>query len=406
VAHVDERAVFVPGTAPGEEIEAEVDRNSRPARGQLLRVIAPSPERVEATCCGGGCDWMHLSVRAQETAHAEIVRAAVAHAIGKEPPTVRVHAAPSPLAYRTRARLFARNERGRLRVGYRAVGSHSLVAVSSCAVLAPSIAPALGELPEVLGGAKGDGDVQIGVGAGGRLVVEIAWRGELPPSTWKLIDQRVTDGLWAGARVRLEGVTTPAVFGDPRPVLEGADGAPLLIAAGSFAQSSDRGATLLARRVAQLACEDVEATEPKLGPTLELFSGSGTLSILLAPIAASFVAVESDEEAARCARENLAARGLDGKVVVTNADAFAIPARTEVVVLDPPRAGAPGATSAIAAGRADRVVYVACDPATLARDLGGLVRAGFTLTHLETIELFPQTSHVETVARLVRKRGR
>jgi 23S rRNA (uracil1939-C5)-methyltransferase len=264
---------------------------------------------------------------------------------------------------------------------------------------------ALGELPEVLTGAKGEGDVQIGLGAAGRLVVEIIWRGELSAATWKAIDQRITGGLWAGARVRLEGANTPAAFGDPRPVLEGADGAPLVIAAGSFAQSSDRGAALLARRVARLACEDVDAAEPKTGALLELFCGSGTLSILLAPIAASFVAVESDEEAARCARENLAARGLGGKITVANADAFPIPARTEVVVLDPPRAGATGATGAIVTGRADRVVYVACDPATLARDLGVLVRAGFALTHLETIELFPQTSHVETVARLVRRRG-
>jgi 23S rRNA (uracil1939-C5)-methyltransferase len=142
-----------------------------------------------------------------------------------------------------------------------------------------------------------------------------------------------------------------------------------------------------------------------VGPIVELFAGSGTLSVLLAAMTDSFVAVESDEDAVRCARENLAARGLSGKVTVTDADAYPIPPRAEVVVLDPPRAGAPGASRSIAASRVDRVVYVACDPTTLARDLGGLVRAGYALTHLETVELFPQTSHVETVARLVRRRG-
>ncbi|MRG92633.1 class I SAM-dependent RNA methyltransferase [Polyangium spumosum] len=411
VAHLaDHAAVFVPGTAPGEEIEAEVDRNTRPARGKLLRVIAPSPERVEATCCGGGCDWMHLSVRAQEAAHAEIVRSAVAHAIGAEPPPVRVHAAPEPLAYRTRARLYARGERGRVRVGYRAVGSHALAPVSSCAVLAPSLAAALGELPEVLAGSSGEGDVQVALGAGGRLVVDVTWRGELAPSAWAAIDRRITEGAWAGARVRMEGAKTPAVFGDPRPVLEGADGAPLVVAAGSFAQSSDRGAALLARRVAELARVEVDAPRegadvPANGHVLELFAGSGTLSILLARGAASLVAVESDEAAARSARENLSARDLAGKVVVADADAHPIPPRAEVVVLDPPRAGAEGATAAIAASRVHRIVYVACDPATLARDLGVLVRANYALTHLETVELFPQTSHVETVARLVRRRG-
>ena len=75
-------------------------------------------------------------------------------------------------------------------------------------------------------------------------------------------------------------------------------------------------------------------------------------------------------------------------------------------MLDPPRSGAAGASTAIASSRVSRVVYVACDPATLSRDLGTFVRNGFALTHLETVELFPQTSHVETLARLVRVRAR
>ena len=334
----------------------------------------------------------------------------MAHATGETPPEIRVHAAPEPLGYRTRARLYVRGERGRVRIGYRAPGSHALVATSSCSVLAPSIAGALDEIPTVLAGSSGEGDVQVARGAGGRLVLDVAWRGEIAPAAWTAIDRRITEGAWAGARVRMEGAKTPAVFGDPRPMLEGADGQPLVIAAGSFAQSSDRGAVMLARRVAELARAEVEtpaeeATEPTNGHVLELFAGSGTLSILLARGAASFVAVESDDGAARAARENISARGLSGKVVVADADAYPIPPRVEVVVLDPPRAGAEGAATAIAASRASRVVYVACDPATLARDLGTLVRAGFALTHLETVELFPQTSHVETLARLVRRRG-
>ncbi|MDI1437578.1 class I SAM-dependent RNA methyltransferase [Polyangium sorediatum] len=410
----DRTAVFVPGTAPGERVEAEVDRNTRPARGRLLRVIEASPDRVDPTCLHvdacGGCDFMHLSPRAQEAAHAEIVRSAVAHATGEAPPAIHVHAAPEPLGYRTRARLYVRGERGRVRIGYRAPGSHTLVATPTCIVLASSIAGALDEIPAALAGSMGEGDVQVARGAGGRLVVDVTWRGEIAPAAWTAIDRRVAEGTWAGARVRMEGAKTPAVFGDPRPVLEGADGAPLVIAAGSFAQSSDHGATLLARRVAELARADVDASregadEATNGHVLELFAGSGTLSILLARGAASFVAVESDEGAARSARENLAARDLVGKVVATDADAYPVPPRVDVVVLDPPRAGAEGATAAIAASRVQRIVYVACDPATLARDLGVLSRAGFSLTHLETVELFPQTSHVETVARLVRRRG-
>jgi 23S rRNA (uracil1939-C5)-methyltransferase len=185
-------------------------------------------------------------------------------------------------------------------------------------------------------------------------------------------------------------------------VLEGADGAPLVIAPGGFAQPSDAGAALLARRADELARIE---SKPRPRHVVELFAGSGTLSVLLAKDAASFTAVEMDEPACAAARENLAARGLAGKVVPKDADAFAIPPNTTIVVLDPPRTGAAGAARAIAASSARVVVYVACDPPTLARDLATLT-AGHKLaiTHVETFELFPQTSHVETIVRLERSR--
>jgi 23S rRNA (uracil1939-C5)-methyltransferase len=402
--------VFIPGTAPGDRVVASIQRDSRPARGRLLRILEPSAERRDPPCphverCGG-CDLMHLSEAAQQAAHVEIVRSAVEHAIGSSPPTIRVHPAPEPLRYRTRARLFLRGERGRVRVGYRAAASHQIADVSSCIVLHPSIAIALDDLPLVFAGAKGEGDVQIARGAEGRLCVDAVWHGELPPTAWAAIDRRIKDGAWAGARVRLDGATTPATFGDPRPVLEGADGQPLVIAAGSFAQPSDEGANHLAKRVLELSQKDPDTTDSSLGTVVELFSGSGTFSVLLARAATAFFSVESSEEAARAARQNLSLRGLSGKVTVTDADAFVLPSNVDVVVLDPPRSGAAGATAAIAASRVARVVYVACDPATLSRDLGTLVRAGFALTHLETVELFPQTSHVETLVRLVRLRAR
>jgi len=406
--------VFIAGTAPGDRVLAAVQRDSRPARGQLLRVLEPSPDRRPPPCphverCGG-CDLMHLSEGAQERAHAEIVRFAVERAIGSSPPTIRIHSAPQPLEYRTRARLFVKTERHRVRIGYRASSSHLIADVDSCVVLDPSIAGSLEDLPRVFAGAKGEGDVQIGRGMAGRLCIDAVWHGELPPTVWAAIDQRIQSGAWAGARVLMEGATKPATFGDPRPVLEGADGQPLVIAAGSFAQPSDQGANYLARRVLALSPKDpdavVDSNMPSLGNVVELFSGSGTFSVLLARAASAFFSVESHEEAAQAARQNLAARGLSGKVTVTDADAYSISPTAELVVLDPPRSGAAGAAAAIASSRASRVVYVACDPATLARDLAILVRGGFALTHLETVELFPQTSHVETIARLVRSRAR
>ncbi|AKT43433.1 SAM-dependent methyltransferase [Chondromyces crocatus] len=426
--------VFVPGTASGDVVEADVDRSVRPARGKVLRVLTPGPGRVEPLCAFvtscGGCDWMHLSAATQQEAHAVLVQRAIRRTTSDVAlPPLRVHPAPQPFGYRTRARLLAKASRGGSRrgsgrgvhgtsgigVGYRASGTHALVPVDRCLVLTPSLDALLSELPDLLVGATGEGDVLIAAGAGGRPVVELAWRGELAPSTWQQLDQRVAQGTWAGARVALEGVNRPASFGDPRPVIQGADGAPLLLSAGGFGQPSEEGASVLARRVHELVWLDAPSRPLHL---LELFAGSGTLSVLLArgPNAAdaadgeaslaSFVAIEQGAEAAACLRENLAARGLSGKVVVADADATPIPPRVDVVVLDPPRGGASGAAAALAASSARVVVYVSCNPATLARDLALLTASGLMITHLEAVELFPQTSHVEVIVRLARRPAR
>lgn len=394
--------VFVPRTAPGELVEAEVDAAARPATAQLLRVIEPSADRVAPPCphvdrCGG-CDHMHLSPSARAAAHAEVVRAAIAHAVpGATIPQVAVHPAAAELAYRTRARFFLKADRRGVRVGYRAQGSHEIAEVSACPVLAPTIAPLLADLGAAFAGASGEGDAHVARGAGGLPVVSLSWRGELPATVWGRLDAKIAGGAWAGARVTLEGAGAPASFGDPRPLITAADDAVLHVAPGGFAQPSDQGAALLARRVDALSRLDLKARH-----AVELFAGSGTLSVLLARDAASFTAVEIDEAASAAARENLRARGLAAKVVTTDADAFAIPPTTTVVVLDPPRTGAAGAARAIAASGARAVVYVACDAQTLARDLSVLVRDRLTITHVETFELFPQTSHVETVVRLAR----
>lgn len=411
LARDEGRAIFVPRTAPGDLVEAAIEPRGGALSARVLRLIEPGPGRVEAPCrffdACGGCDLMHLSIDAQRAAHEAIVIDALRRTGGFEAlPSIASHAVPAEateaaeapaLAYRTRARFFAKTSRAGVWIGFRAPGTHDLTAITTCLVLVPALDRLLGELPKVLDRARGEGEISVALGEADRPVVDVAWRGELPPEVWARIDARVKEGAWAGARVWLDGATTPATFGDPRPLLRGADGAPLVVAAGGFAQPSGAAAAVIARRAAALA----QRSGDKLGSIVELFAGSGALSILLAPIAAKFVAVESQDEAVQCARRNLAARGLEGKITCADAGAFD-PGRADVVVLDPPRTGARAAIEKIAASATRSVVYVACDPTTMARDLAVLRRSGFTLTDLELVESFPQTSHVETLARLTR----
>ncbi len=416
LARDGERVLLVSGAAPGDRVLARVEGQ----QARVLRVLSPGPDRVSPPCpvvhACGGCDWMHLSIEAQRREHAIVVRRAIAHALGVDAerlPALQVHPAARELGYRTRARLGVQAAGRGAQIGYRVAGSRGLVAIAACPVLDPRLEAALVPLTKALAGSRGEGDAQIALGRVGgdpAPVIELTWRGELGPGFFRAIDESVSGGSWAGLRVTMEGAREPATFGDPRPILRGFDGADVVVDPGGFAQASDEGAAMIARRVGELA-------EPADRRVVELFAGSGTLSIALAPGARSFVGVEASEPAVRAGRENLAARGLQGKMVVADAERYPLPKEIDVLVLDPPRTGAREASRAIARARPRRVLYVSCDPATLARDLaelcggpgagaGGPAAGGgpFELEAIETFEMFPQTSHVETLVALRRAR--
>jgi 23S rRNA (uracil1939-C5)-methyltransferase len=383
----ERRAIFVPGVARGERVQVEVDFRTRPARAKLLSVLEPSADRVPPPCAFvdrcGGCDWMHL---AHETRIAEHGRT-IAQLLGV--PVTRAWPATQELGYRTRARVHVR-AKGRVVAGMMGHRTHEPASVSSCVVLHPALDRARLALEHVLEGARGTGEARLALGAieePRRAVVDLIWKGEpLPGATYGRFD------VFAGARIFEEGARVPASIGDPTPYVIGADGEPLRLAPGGFSQATESGNQILARRVAELAGDD--------GPCTELYAGAGNLTVLLAR-AREVVALESDHDACIAARANLAARGLSARVIEGDAGAFAIPKTTKLVVLDPPREGARAVATALASQRRPpRILYVSCDPPTLARDVKILLAAGFRPSAVETFEMFPQTSHVETIVML------
>jgi 23S rRNA (uracil1939-C5)-methyltransferase len=134
---------------------------------------------------------------------------------------------------------------------------------------------------------------------------------------------------------------------------------------------------------------------------VELYAGAGNLTIALARVLGDLVAVESSRAACDAARKNLAVRGLAARVVEADAASHAWSPATRVLVLDPPRTGARDVAARLAASRVRRVVYVSCDPQTLGRDLA-LLAPAYALASVDVFEMFPQTSHVETVVALDR----
>jgi 23S rRNA (uracil1939-C5)-methyltransferase len=403
VAHAtiggERRAVFLSATARGDVLRAEIDLSTRPARGRIVELLTPGADRVAPACpwsmrCGG-CDWMHLSTDAQRAAHVEHVRAALPAAWrGID---VVSHGAAETLAYRTRARLHVRCERGRVEIGMHEAGTRDPVTVDACAVLDPALEAGRRALAALFEGTRGRGDAQIAVGLDRRPVLDLRWNGELAPVFFGRLERAVQGGVLAGARVAMGGVSRPAVIGDPTPWMRGADGGPLRLAPGGFGQASERMNTSLARYVAEMV-------RPwRIDRATELYAGAGNLSVLLAREVCELVAVESSREACDAARANLGARDLRARVVEADAGAFAWSAATKLVVLDPPRTGARLVVERLAASRVAHVVYVSCDAQTLGRDLTILAHA-YAPASVATFEMFPQTSHVETVVALDRRR--
>jgi 23S rRNA (uracil1939-C5)-methyltransferase len=317
-----------------------------------------------------------------------------------------MHAAPRSERYRTRARLSVLAGSGahaaKVTVGYRVASSHTIENIRSCHVLHEALEPLLAELSQLLAREEGSGEASIALGRDGKPVLSLSWKRELSEALFSGLDGRVQSGAWAGAEVRLSGARLPARIGDSTVHTVGGDGAPLVVPAGGFAQAQPALTQNLARRAIEL-----------LAPTekddaAELFAGAGNFTVALAPRVRSLVAVELNPEAVEAARRNLANRGLSVELSCGDADAFDLPPRVRLVLLDPPRTGAPGAAERMARSRALRVVYVSCDASTLARDVGRLAQGGFELRAVETFEMFPHTSHVEIVVLLERasRKGR
>ncbi len=419
VAHVEasgeRRAVFVHGVTTGDVVRAEVDLTRRPARGRLLEVLTAGPDRVPAACAWasrcGGCDWMHVAPAAQLREHGQHVRAALPEAFRDV--ALAAHPADQVLGYRARARVLVRCERGRVEVGIREAGTHEPVPVDTCAVLAPEVESARRLLAGLFAGSRGSGDVQIALGSGGRPVLDVRWQGSVADACFGRLEASVNARQLAGARVTVGEALRPATVGDPTPWMRGADGQPLRLAPGGFAQANESSNARLAQHVAALAAgfaaPSASAGPTPSGPTsasraVELHAGAGNLSVLLARALPDLVTVESNRESCDAARANLAARGLSARVVEGDADTYAWAPSTRLLVLDPPRAGAKAVAERLAASRVARVIYVSCDPQTLGRDLG-LLAATYRVTSVAIFEMFPQTSHVETVVALERVRG-
>ena len=356
----DGRTVFVPLSAPDDLLEVQiVDVQRRFLRAEILKILSPGPARAQAPCsvfgvCGG-CAWQHLEYPAQVEAKRTILADTLSRIGGVTLDQVPI-VMPSPrgYGYRARARLLA----GAGESGFRARRSHRLCATTACPVLAPALESALEDVRRLSAA-------------------------DPEPVEWE-----IASGSHGPARCSRVGEKTAS------PMVIQIEEDEIQISPGTFAQANALLWGDLHRRVLDATGRGQRA--------LELYAGAGFFTLALARRFSDVTVIESAASAIADLRQNLARAGLDHvEVILASVEAILSSrrfARPDVVLLDPPRAGlAESALKAVADLRAQKIVYLSCDPATLARDTARFVERGYRVASVEGFDLFPQTPHLEAL---------
>lgn len=378
LARVDGQVALVPFVLPGERATVDVTaQKSGLLRAKLVEVREASEDRVVPPCpyfirCGG-CHYQHAKREAQMIFKGEILLETLQR-VGRIPSCRIEVLAAEPWHYRNRVQLHIHGTE----LGYREAHSNRFVAIEICPTASPRLNEAIAALRGMLRDARwprfvsslelfsNETQLQLNVLETGRPVARrfFEWCAELLP------------GLVPG------------------PLDYSAAGHLYRVSGGSFFQVNRH----LIDAMVDLAMKDAQGES-----ALDLYAGVGLFSLPLAARVAKVSAVESGISAIRDLRFNAERASLSVDAHQTSVDAFlaSLTATPDFVLADPPRSGlGKTAVAQLARLRPPRLTIVSCDPATLARDLAGLLRAGYRIQELTMVDLFPQTFHIETIVQL------
>ncbi len=385
VGELEGKVIFVPYGIPGELVTVEVTREyARYAVARLVEVLEPSPDRVEPPCphfgvCGG-CQWQHIRYSRQLAFKQHIIQAQLERVARlSDIQVLPVIGMEEPWAYRNNVQ-YGVTPYGQL--GFMAHHSHTLVPIHECWIAHPRLEDLAGAF-DVVGADVTSLTLREGTATGEELVL---LEGESEPEI--SVDFPVSC-------VYLSPPGELTVLAGDSYYHELLNQRLWRISAPSFFQVNTSQAERLVQEVSARAAADT----PVL---IDAYCGVGTFALSLASRFKRVIGIEEspwavgDAQANR--RENESVELIAG---TTEALIAKYLAADSTVVLDPPRAGcAPEVLTAIIQARANRIIYVSCDPATLARDLRILVQGGYRPADIQPIDMFPQTGHVECVVSL------
>ena len=409
MAHVNGKAMFIEGALPGEQVLfTYIKQHKRYDEAKVEKIIKPSPDRVEPRCAHfnicGGCSLQHLSPAAQIAAKQQVLLDSLKHIGGVEPKTVLAPLTGPHWGYRRRARLGVKFviKKDKLLIGFREKRSSLLADIEHCEVLHPPVGGLLPALRELIAGLEAyDCIPQIEVAAGDEATA-LVFRNLAELGNTDLV--KLQDfGKQQNMQIYLqpagpESVTliwpeTAALsYCLPEFNLE------LFFSPADFVQiNADVNRAMISRVI--------ELLQPGMHErVLDLFCGLGNFTLPLARHAAHVTGVEGEAKLIQRAQDNAQRNGIH------NAEFYAADLsqdlsgqpwakqRFDKILLDPPRTGALEIIQQLPAFDAARIVYVSCNPATLARDARALTENGYTLMSAGVLDMFPHTTHVESIA--------
>ena len=434
-----ERVVFAPDTAPGDRIRVRLTQVKPTfAFGKCLQIIQPSPNRVRPACivadkCGG-CQWQVVSYPAQLKAKQHQVEAALQRIGGVTPsspgdPTSVVIdpilAAPNPLAYRNKATYpLALSNQGKVQAGYYRKGTHQIVNLNQCPVQDDRLNPLLAGVKQDIQqqgwrvydektrqGCLRHISLRVGRRSGQILLTLVSAQRRiqnLEPQAQRWLTEY--PGL-VGVALNYNPRHTNTVFGSETTCIVGQGyleeqfaGLQFRIQPTTFFQIF----TEQAERLLSVILEELALNESE--NIVDAYCGIGAMTLPLAKYARHCIGLEVYPKSVEQAQLNAELNGLTNVTFQIGAVEALLPSvpqllpgRLDIVLLDPPRKGcAPAVIDSLLALHPPRIVYVSCNPATLARDLKRLCdEGGYQLKRVQPVDFFPQTSHVECVAFLV-----
>ena len=421
--------VFVPGALPTETIKAKVvlvKKNYASAR--IQEIIVPSAERVEPACpvykqCGG-CQLQHLSYAGQLAMKEEQVKAAITRIGHLDTEVLPVMGCANPWNYRNKMQFpAAMGAEGKIEIGCYATATHSVVDTEGCLIQKEANNQVLVAVRKWMqkynitayDEKTGKGLVRhvmsrVGVHSGEVMAVLITSAYDIPAKK-ELIDILVEDVPGLVSVIQninkkptniIMGNKTRTIYGKPN-IKDSLGALSFNVSAQSFFQVNSEQAEKLYNKALEYAALTGNET------VVDVYCGTGTITLYMAKHAKKAYGIEIVAPAIEDAKKNAVANGCKNVEFILGDAAVELPALLEggvnpdVVLLDPPRAGCEERVlAAICKVKPERIVYVSCNPASLARDLAYLEQNGYKATIVQPVDMFPATSHVENVALVVK----